>query len=183
MRLAVAAVLALAALWGVQEQRLRAKEARLADVAAEIAGREVGISCPGFLTRLVEITPNSGWVRFDSHGRPGSKASLSADTCERLENVDDRSVLDERTAQAVVTLAHESFHLAGVTNEAQAQCYAVQTTELVAERLGVSPARARAAARWAAAASPLVLPREYWAAGACRDGGPWDLRPASSLWP
>jgi hypothetical protein len=48
----------------------------------------------------------------------------------------------ERSPQALV-----SFHLVGIVDEAQTQCYAVH---------------------WS---------REY------HDGGRWDLRPASSVWP
>ena len=50
--------------------RREENENRLALVASEVALRDVDVSCPGFWTRLVEITPNAGWVDFDEHGRP-----------------------------------------------------------------------------------------------------------------
>jgi hypothetical protein len=130
-----------------QYDRREQNEHRLALVASEVALREVGVSCPGFWTRLVEITPNAGWVDFDAHGRPADETSLSAATCSSLERVwrgEQRSFLcllrdgcDGKTRAAVngiVTLAHESWHLRGIVNEAQTQCYAVQTTEAVAAR-------------------------------------------------
>ena len=67
--------------------RREENENRLALVASEIALRDVDVSCPGFWTRLVEITPNAGWVDFDEHGRPGKETSLSATTCRGLERV------------------------------------------------------------------------------------------------
>ena len=63
--------------------RREENENRLALVASEIALRDVEVSCPGFWTRLVEITPNAGWVDFDEHGRPSDKTSLSATTLPR----------------------------------------------------------------------------------------------------
>lgn len=185
MRVLAVLVLAFVGFWGWQERRLRANEHRLAQVASEVSGRTVGISCPGFLTRLVEITPNAGWVEFDAAGRPSDHASLDSRTCARLERFDGRDtggLADTESMEALVTLAHESFHLAGIASEAQTQCYAVQATELVARRLGASPTWARTAALWALASSPRILPREYWSPQ-CHDGGSWDLRPASSVWP
>ena len=139
--------------------RREENENRLALVASEVALRDVDVSCPGFWTRLVEITPNAGWVDFDEHGRPGDETSLSATTCRGLERVwrrDQTSFAcligggcDEDTLRAVygiVTLAHESWHLRGVVDEARTQCYAVQTTERVA-RPARRPAGGRASDR------------------------------------
>lgn len=182
VRVLAVLVLAFVGFWGWQEYRLRANEGRLAEVASQVAGRPVGISCPGFLTRLVEITPNSGWVDFDADGRPAAKASLNAETCRRLEGFHGGQI-DALTAQALTTLAHESFHLAGVVGEAQTQCYAVQTVEFVARSLGATPGQARATAQWVAVVSPKLHPGEYWNAPNCIDGGVWDLRPGSAVWP
>lgn len=182
VRVLAVLVLAFVGFWGWQEHRLRANEKRLARVASEVARRPVGISCPGLFTRLVEITPNSGWVDFDADGRPAAKAWLNAETCSRLERFHG-SEIDVPTAKALLVLAHESFHVAGVKSEAQTQCYAVQAVEFVARRLGATPEEARATARWAAVASPSFTPPDYWYAPACRDGGIWDLRPGSTVWP
>ena len=137
-----------------QYTRREENENRLALVASAVALRDVDVSCPGFWTRLVETTPNAGWVDFDEHGRPSDETSLSASTCASLERVwrgkhDSFSCVltggcDRRTLDAVggvVTLAHESWHLRGVADEARTQCYAVQTTEAVARRLGARAPR------------------------------------------
>jgi len=86
--------------------------------ADELAHRDVGVGCPGFWTRLVEITPNAGWVDFDEHGRPSDETSLSATTCRGLERVwrrDQRSYTcligggcNQDTVRAVLTMADET---------------------------------------------------------------------------
>ncbi|HKH29936.1 MAG TPA: hypothetical protein VKA45_02675, partial [Gaiellaceae bacterium] len=104
-------------------------EARLGDVASAIAQRNVGVNCPGFWRRLVDVRGDDGSVRFDVAGRPSDTAELSATTCDRLEDFsrartkpafdcllpDDRHCGRElvETARSLATLAHESFHLAG----------------------------------------------------------------------
>ena len=70
-----------------QYTRREENENRLALVAGAVALRDVDVGCPGFWTRLVEITPNAGWVDFDEHGRPSDETSLSASTCESLERI------------------------------------------------------------------------------------------------
>ena len=83
---------------------------------------------------------------------------------------------------AVHVLAHESIHLAGVVDEAAADCLAVQVDAQVAQRLGAGKAFARA------------LAREYWShyypsqerryrSPSCRDGRAFDLFPELPGWP
>ena len=83
---------------------------------------------------------------------------------------------------AVHVLTHESIHLAGVFDEATADCLAVQIDAHVAERLGASRAFARS------------LAREYWTfyypsqerryrSPSCRDGRALDLFPDLPGWP
>lgn len=170
-------------------------ENRLALVASEIALREVDVSCPGFWTRLVEVTPNAGWVDFDEHGRPSGEASLSAATCRSLERVwrgkqgtfgcllaggCDRETL--AAVSGIVTLAHESWHLRGIVDEARTQCYAVQTTQDVALALGIAPHDAQLIAARVALDDALA-PRGEYHSPACRPGGAYDLRPETTVWP
>ena len=178
-----------------QFARREENENRLALVASEVALRDVEVGCPGFWTRLVEITPNAGWVDFDEHGRPGNETSLSATTCRGLERVwrrDQTSFTcligggcDENTVRAVygiVTLAHESWHLRGIVIEARTQCYAVQTIERVALRLGVPPEDARLIALRVAADDAAAPAGEYHASE-CRPDGRYDLHPDTPDWP
>jgi hypothetical protein len=181
---------------GWQYLRRHQNERRLALVASELAQREVGVGCPGFWTRLVEITPYAGWVSFDEHGRPADETQLSAATCRSLERlwrageppsfsclVSDtcpRSTLE--LVDGIVTLAHESWHLRGVVDEAQTQCYAVQSTERAARLFGIRPADAHLIALSVAAADAAAPQGEYHSPE-CRPGGRYDLAPHTFEWP
>jgi hypothetical protein len=178
-----------------QFMRRAENENRLALVASAVASRDVDVSCPGFWARMVEITPNAGWVDFDRHGNPGDKATLSASTCRGLERVwrgDQRTFAcligggcDEDTRRAVfgiVTLAHEAWHLRGIVDESQTQCYAIQTVEQVALRLGVDAREARVIAL-RVAADDAAAPRGEYHSTECRPGGAYDLNPGTHDWP
>ena len=86
---------------------------------------------------------------------------------------------------ALETVAHESYHLLGYTNEAQVDCYGMQSIWFVASRLGapVGEAEAIASYFWQRI-YPLrrIETPTYWSPE-CRDGGKYDLRPASHAWP
>jgi hypothetical protein len=195
MRVVVLLLVPLLLFSAWQYTRREENENRLALVASTVALRDVEVSCPGFWTRLVEITPNAGWVDFDEHGRPSDETSLSASTCGSLERIwrgkqgsfaclltggCDRKTLE--AVSGVVTLAHESWHLRGIVNEARTQCYAVQTTEAVARHLGVVPSDARAIALRVAAEDTRAPEGEYHSPE-CRPGGAYDLRPDTAAWP
>ena len=178
-----------------QFTRREENENRLALVASAVALRDIDVSCPGFWTRLVEITPNAGWVEFDEHGAPGNETGLSASTCRGLERVwrgDQKSFAcllaggcDQDTLRAIsgiVTLAHESWHLRGVVDESKTQCYAIQTVEHVALRLGVPPRDSRLISL-RVAADDAAAPKGEYHSVECRPGGAYDLRPETPDWP
>jgi hypothetical protein len=86
---------------------------------------------------------------------------------------------------AVQTVAHESYHVLGYTNEAQVDCYGMQSIWFVATRLGASLAEAQALAQlFAQRIYPLRRTQTptYWSPE-CRNGGTYDLRPSSAAWP
>lgn len=195
MRLLLVVLVPLLVVSVWQYTRREANEDRLALAASEVAHREVDVSCPGFWARLVEITPYAGSVDFDEHGRPGDTTRLAAATCRSLERVwrgDEASFTCLRdggcsrdtlgAVHGLVTLAHEGWHLRGVTVEAETQCYAIQTVEPVALELGVSPSDARLVAAWVAA-DDAVRPANEYHSQECRPGGAYDLRPETSAWP
>jgi hypothetical protein len=195
VKLALVLLVPLLVFCGWQFQRRQQNENRLALVASEIARRDVDVSCPGFWKRMVEITPNAGWVDFDEHGRPSDRTSLSASTCKSLERVWRgkqrafgcfiRARCDEDTLRAafgIVTLAHESWHLRGVMDEGQTQCYAVQTVEQAARALGVLPVDAHLLAL-RVAIDDAAAPRGEYHSDDCHPGGEFDLHPATPAWP
>jgi hypothetical protein len=177
---------ALAALgFSRHEQRVREQD-RLAAVASDLAGRKVGVRCPGFLSSLVDTRGEAGQVRFDADGRPENHTDLSPQTCKALRRLDrvDFSCIDRGdcgfpqfdAAWAAHTLAHEAFHLRGFQDEGVTECYALQNTAFVAERLGVSAERAEQLQAWIYARGYPNEPEEYHSAQ-CYSGGPLDLRP------
>lgn len=88
-------------------------------------------------------------------------------------------------AMALAVVAHESYHLLGYTNEAQVECYGMQSIWFVASKLGASVPEAQALATlYATKMYPLrrVQSPQYWSAQ-CRDGGKLDLRPSLARWP
>ncbi len=85
---------------------------------------------------------------------------------------------------AIQTLAHEAVHLAGVEDEAVAECYGVQYFAWVASRLGAPDALARqmAADYWSEYYVEKRPGTPYFDAE-CRDGGVLDLTPDREGWP
>lgn len=173
------------------EDRIREQD-RLALIASDLAGRNVGVHCPSFFAKLVDVHGEAGRVQFDAAGRPADHTDLSPETCKELGRFShvDFSCIDTsscrypefQTAWAAHTLAHESFHLRGIQDEGVTECYALQATGIVAERLGLSPERSGALERWVFLRGYPNEPADYHASG-CYDGGPLDLKPPSAAWP
>ena len=163
----------------------RTNEQRLAVVASRIAGRPVDVHCPGPLKKLVDISPNSGSVYFDAHGRPGDFTELNDETCSSLDDFaeGDWSAGDSlRVARALHVLAHESFHLAGARDEAETDCFGLQRVAFVARELGADDFEATRLASLARADRDVHAPAEY-RTPLCFDGGPLDLDPGLNFWP
>lgn len=174
-----------------REDRLREQD-QLAAIASDLAGRKVGVHCPGFLSSLVDTRGEAGRVQFDDAGRPADHTDLSPQTCKVLRHIRsvDFSCLDRgdcgyrefTAAWAAHTLAHEAFHLRGIADEGVAECYALQNTAFVAERLGVAAERAERLQAWIFVKGYPNEPTEYQSAR-CHDGGPLDLRPQLADFP
>lgn len=174
-----------------REDRIR-QQKTLAAVASELAGRPVAVRCPGFLRTLVDTHGEAGRVQFDSDGRPANHTDLAPSTCSALRHIDrvdfscvelgDCGYAQFKVAWAAKTLAHESFHLRGIESEATAECYALQNTAFVAERLGIGDETAQRLQRWVYVRGYPNEPDDYQS-GDCRDGGRLDLRPGSPRFP
>lgn len=172
-------------------------EENLGAVASQIAGRPVSVNCQGLVSNAIDVTGNEGSVEFDEDGRPADVAELKRDVCTQLakftEMVDDPrlSCLTtedgcpsdiDKLVVALHTIGHEAWHLRGVQDERLAECYALQTDDVVAVRLGASPAVARAMAVYYAHEKYPRLSSTYQSP-ACRDGGKYDLDRGSRVWP
>jgi hypothetical protein len=195
VRLIAAGLLIVGALAAVgfarREDRISEQD-RLAAIASELAGRPVGVRCPGFFASLVNVRTEGGFVKFHQDGRPYDHTDLSPETCATLRHVDrvgfdciargDCTFKQFNAAWAIHTVAHESFHLRGFAAEAQAECYALQNTAFVAERLGLATDLAQRIQRWVYVRGYPNEPDDY-RSEECRDGGRLDLRPRSPLFP
>jgi hypothetical protein len=165
---------------------------RLSTIASELARRHVEVRCEGTAGELSGVDGESGHTEFVD-AKPTGAAVLKEGICEALHRYSrvtktglecllpcDGSPL--ATAWSLNALAHESYHLAGVRNEARTECYALQAIDFVARRLGASPQQARNLAAYAFIELPPRMPAEY-TSPECRDGGRFDLRPGSAVWP
>jgi hypothetical protein len=173
------------------EERVREQD-QLARVASDLAGRKVGVRCPTFLASLVDTRGEAGRVQFDDAGRPADHTDLSPQTCKALRHLArvDFTCIARRdcgfkqfsAGWAAHTLAHESFHLRGFQDEGVTECYALQNTAFVAERLGVPRQQAQDLQRWLYERGYPNEPTDYQSPQ-CYDGGPLDLRPQQSQFP
>lgn len=183
---------ALAALgFARHEQRIREQD-QLASIAGDLAGRRVAVRCPSFLASLVDVRGEAGRVQFDASGRPANRTDLSPQTCKALRHLRnvDFTCLERggcgfkqfNAAWAAHTLAHEAFHLRGFQDEGVTECYGLQNTAFVAERLGVPTRQAEELQAWIYKRGYPNEPTEYQSSQ-CYDGGPLDLRPQQRVFP
>jgi hypothetical protein len=200
-------VASVAGVWRWEHERHVALERRLGAVASELAGRPVHVSCQGFFAELVDVSANSGDVRFPD-GRPADTAHLKRGPCGALDafgpgyarrHLDCLLTVDwsrwsletdfdapctrraQRAVNAITTLTHESMHLRGWTDEATAQCYAIQDDPWTVVQLGGTQAEGAAVASLALAEQG-AMPSEYQS-GECRAGGGLDLHPDTPSFP
>src|SRR5918992_4810004 len=197
MRYFAVSLIALAAVAWWNQHRTNGHERALGRIASEIAGRPVAIHCQGFPSAFFDISNRAGEVMFNADGTPPDDATLKRDTCRYLDRFEDARSAQSfacvrhvepcesptgKIASSIRVLAHEAWHLRGVTNEAETECYALQTTALVARRLGATPEEAQAVASWNTQHVYPYLPSQYQSSD-CRDGGSFDLRRDTAEWP
>jgi hypothetical protein len=197
--------------WEGGAARVTPLEARGSRVARSLAGPDASVECAspadwrslaaeyGFDRELTWALTPLRWDGDSGTTIPTARSTFSPRGC-RLEDAFSRAPT-ERGARlcrhgaalgecndwgakllAVHVLGHESMHLAGVIDEAQADCFAAQLDAIVAVGLGAEPGFARS------------LAREYWAyyyptqdrryrSAECRDGRKLDLFPSRRGWP
>jgi len=83
---------------------------------------------------------------------------------------------------SVHLIAHETMHVNGIWNEAEAECKATQLDYLVAEKLGATPEQARELqARYFAVL--YKYNRSDYVSSECREGGEYDIFPDRTEFP
>jgi hypothetical protein len=116
----------------------------------------------------------------------GDRAYLTPEICHDLYRLAfDGENRGNPTGRAVAVLAHESWHLQGVSDEGTTECYALQSGVELGTRLGLSEERGRQLMRQQLTENALrgAGSSEYRVSPDCRDGGPLDLRPADDSFP
>jgi hypothetical protein len=189
--LLVFALLSFALHRGAGTAAAKPGDLRLSAIASELARRHVTIRCEGTSGNLTGVDGESGRTAF-VNGKPASVSFLQEGICRELHQYSRETksgagcflpcAAPVQLAWSLNALAHESYHLAGVRNEAQTECYALQAIDFVARRLGGSPDQARALATLAFDQLPRRMPPEY-SSPDCRNGGRLDLLPNNPVWP
>lgn len=117
----------------------------------------------------------------------GSQAYLTPSICDTLYQVafKHRVPSFSGAGRAIAVLAHESWHLHGVSNEGLTNCYAFQSGVRLGVNLGLSESTARAMMReqLATNASDAAGKPQYLVPDGCHDGGPYDLSPTATAFP
>jgi hypothetical protein len=182
-------------------------ERTLTPVASAIAGRDVTVNCQTFWGSLVDVLPRHGEVLFDRNGIPEPRIFLTHDTCKRLARFAGRRHHGEldcletttwardrvvpfqdtcygrasATLYAMLTLAHEAYHTAGVMTESTTNCYATQALAFAARELGADEDEARIAASSVAALLPFQ--GDAYRTSECTAGSRLDLNPDTPAFP
>jgi hypothetical protein len=166
---------------GVDPDDREQAEARFSAESSRIAGHPVTIRCDTSGRRVGAVQHSDGIAEVG-----GRNAYLTPERCFDLYRLAfEDKVSSSQTARAVAVLAHESWHLRGVRNEAVTECYALQSGVELGQRLGLSEGTARRLMRQQLAENALRTgsSAEYRVSAECRDGGELDLHPSTSAFP
>jgi hypothetical protein len=200
-------VLLLVSGWAVERQARAGNERALSAVASEVAGRNVHVQCQSFWKALVDVDSRLGDVPFPN-GLASDHTHITRAMCGQLKrfrsgsagsDLDCLATIDwrrydqnlgqasacsqraNRTAEALMTLAHESMHLRGWMDEAAAQCYGLQELAYVTQQLGGTAEQGRAVTVYLLAMQG-GMPTEYQSSE-CQAGGALDLHPDTPEFP
>jgi hypothetical protein len=154
---------------------------RFSDEAARVAEKPVSIRCDEARDYVGAVQHADGVAIVG-----GDLAILTPEICLDLYRLAfDGEVRGSRTGRAIAVLAHESWHLRGVGDEATTECYALQSGVELGRRLGLDEGRARQLMRQQLTENALrgAESIEYRLTSDCRDGGRLDLHPDDSSFP
>jgi hypothetical protein len=151
------------------------EETRLSDVATTLVGRSAAVHCQTFGQSFTQLDGDLGFVRWGPGGVPEHQTELKRGPCAALRDYLRSDKLHPSSDQiiAVHVLTHESMHMRGITDEAQAECAAVQRDAQTAELLGASQSAALALARIYWITDYPQMPDGYRTAD-CAPGGSLD---------
>ena len=150
--------------------------------ASLIAGHPARVGCDT-TGKYVGYTRDADGLAFVG----GTRAYLTPSICDTLYQLAFKHRVQSfsRTARAIAVLAHESWHLNGVSNEGLTNCYAFQSGVDVGVHLGLSRSTAKAMMReqLATNASDAAGNPQYLVPPGCRNGGADDLKTGTAAFP
>jgi hypothetical protein len=168
--------------WNGLDASTRAEAtARFTEEASGIAAKPVTIRCDesGDYVGAVQHADGAATVG-------GDLAYLTPERCLDLYRLAFKGeVRSNRTARALSVLAHEAWHLRGVSDEGTTECYALQSGVELGQRLGLSANTARRLMRQQLVENALRgrASPAYRIPPDCRDGGRLDLKPDNARFP
>jgi hypothetical protein len=154
---------------------------RFSREASQIAGKPVTIRCDEAGTQVGAVQHSDGVAIVG-----GALAYLAPERCLDLYRLAyEGEITSSRTARALAVLAHESWHLRGVSDEGTTECYALQSGVDVGRAFGLSAGTARQMMRQQLTENVLHTrgSADYLVPADCKDGGPLDLNPGTSRFP
>ena len=167
------------------EWRWQHNESRYTSAASVVGGKKLQVRCQRLFETMVDIDGYAGHVAYSEDGTISNVANLDYQVCQDMKvwpSVSPAAATPEQV-DALHVLVHEAEHVAGVLNEAQADCYAIQHTVPVAKKLGLSAVQANVvAARYYLQMYPH-MPAGYRDQTRCVRGGEWDLNLTGFAWP
>ncbi len=158
-------------------------ETRLESVASALVGAPVTVHCQTAGKQLVDVGQELGYVRYGPDGVPARATLIKRDQCSDLRDYlgSDKDSPSPDQVVAVHVLSHEARHMAGITDEAIAECGAMQRDARTAQLLGADPTQAQRLARqyWL-----TVYPRmaDDYRSSQCQPGGSLDERLPAAPW-
>jgi hypothetical protein len=161
--------------WNGLDSSTRAEAAaRFSEEASRVAEKPVTIRCDEAGDYVGAVQHADGVAAVG-----GNLAYLTPERCLDLYRLAFKDeVRSNRTARAIAVLAHEAWHLRGVSDEGTTECYALQTGVEIGQRLGLSADTARQLMRQQLVENALRgQGSPYRVTADCRDGGRLDLEP------
>jgi hypothetical protein len=175
--------------------RAATSEEQIAEqVARRLTGHQAAVRCGKIGesdSRVLGVTPLLNGRSFDYFLMRPAECTYLAWFRQSPARWDPRTCAGEdcnlvpSIVMALAVVAHESYHVLGYSNEAQVECYGMQSIWFVANKLGAPVAEAQALATvYATQMYPTRRTNtpQYWSAE-CRDGGKYDLRRTLARWP
>jgi hypothetical protein len=168
--------------WDAVDSEARARAvARFSDEASRIAGKPVTIRCDESGEYVGAVQHADGVAEVG-----GNRAFLAPERCLDLYRLAfEGETRANQTGRALAVLAHEAWHLRGVSNEGATECYALQSGVELGRRLGLSEETAERLMRQQLVENQLRRRGnlEYLVPPDCRDGGRLDLNPDTGRFP